>query len=109
MFRPLRKVMAERNEHISKLKADTSEAQNRFDSINSQIKDQEILSLKAKSELQKKNNIRIDDAVDTCRDEVTLKLPCCVVVDDTEVDGIAAFRVRRWLGIVRRRNLTCIR
>jgi F-type H+-transporting ATPase subunit b len=52
MFRPLRKVMAERNEHISNLKADTSEAQNRFDSINSQIKDQEAEARQAAFQLK---------------------------------------------------------
>lgn len=52
MFRPLRKVMAERNAHIEKIKADTSEAQGRFESINRQIKAQEDQARRAAFQLE---------------------------------------------------------
>jgi F-type H+-transporting ATPase subunit b len=74
MFRPLRKVMAERNEHISKLKADTSEAQNRFDSINSQIKDQEAEARQAafqlKAELEDQGSLEAGGILSSAKKEI---------------------------------------
>ena len=40
MFRPLRNIMTERDEHIEKIKTDTVDAQKQFDSINTQISEQ---------------------------------------------------------------------
>ena len=58
MFRPLRKVMAERNAHIEKIKADTSEAQGRFESINRQIKAQEDQARRAAFQLEEELEVQ---------------------------------------------------
>ena len=74
MFRPLRKVMAERDEHIKKIKADTSEAQNRFESINIQIKDQEAEARQAafqlKSELEDQGSLEASGVLSAAREEI---------------------------------------
>jgi F-type H+-transporting ATPase subunit b len=74
MFRPLRKVMAERNEHIEKIKADTSEAQNRFESIDSQIKDQEAEARQAafqlKTQLEDQGNLEASGILTKAREEI---------------------------------------
>ena len=75
MFRPLRKVMAERDEHIKKIKADTSEAQNRFESINIQIRDQEAEARQAafqlKAELEDQGNHEASGILSSARKEIT--------------------------------------
>jgi F-type H+-transporting ATPase subunit b len=74
MFRPLRNVMAARNEHIRKIKADTSEAQNRFDSINSQIVDQETEARQAafelKAELENQGSLEANGILSSARKEI---------------------------------------
>ncbi len=74
MFRPLRKVMAERDEHINKVKADTSEAQNRFESINIQIKDQEAEARQAafelKAELEDQGSHEASSILSAAREEI---------------------------------------
>lgn len=74
MFRPLRKVMAERDEHIKKIKADTSEAQNRFESISSQIKDQEEEARQAafelKAELEDQGSLEASDILSAAKEEI---------------------------------------
>ena len=54
MFRPLRNVMAERDEHIKKIKTDTMDAQKRFDSIAGQINTQASQARKEALELKQK-------------------------------------------------------
>lgn len=74
MFRPLRKVMAERDEHIKKIKADTSEAQNRFESISSQIRDQEAEARQAafelKAELEDQGSLEASDILSAAKEEI---------------------------------------
>ena len=74
MFRPLRRVMAERDEHIEKIKADTSEAQNRFESINSQIRDQEAearqAALQLKTELEDQGSQEASGILSTAKKEI---------------------------------------
>jgi F-type H+-transporting ATPase subunit b len=74
MFRPLRKVMAERDEHIKKIRADTSEAQNRFDSINIQIRDQEAEARQAafqlKAELEDQGSLEASSMLSAAREEI---------------------------------------
>ena len=74
MFRPLRNVMAERNEHISQIKADTSEAQTRFDSINSRIQKQEDEARQAafqlKAELEDQGNREADGILSSAKKEI---------------------------------------
>ena len=74
MFRPLRKVMAERDEHIKKIKADTSEAQNRFESINIQIRDQEAEARQAafqlKAELEDQGSLEASSMLSAARQEI---------------------------------------
>ncbi len=74
MFRPLRKVMAERDEHIKKIKADTSEAQNRFESINIQIRDQEAEARQAafqlKAELEDQGSLEASNMLSAAREEI---------------------------------------
>ena len=74
MFRPLRNVMAERNEHIRKVKADTLEAQNRFDSINSQIVDQEAEARQAafqlKADLENQGSLEANGILSAAREEI---------------------------------------
>ncbi|MBW2409775.1 MAG: hypothetical protein JRF72_08250 [Deltaproteobacteria bacterium] len=74
MFRPLRKVMTERDEHIKKIKADTSEAQNRFESINIQIRDQEAEARQAafqlKAELEDQGSLEASSMLSAAREEI---------------------------------------
>ena len=74
MFRPLRKVMAERDEHIKKMKTDTSEAQDRFESINIQIRDQEAEARQAafqlKAELEDQGSLEASSILSTAREEI---------------------------------------
>jgi F-type H+-transporting ATPase subunit b len=74
MFRPLRNIMAQRAEHISKIKADTSEAQTRFDSINSQIESQEAEARQAafelKAELEDQGSREADGILTAARQEI---------------------------------------
>jgi F-type H+-transporting ATPase subunit b len=104
MFRPLRKVMAERDEHIKKIKADTSEAQNRFESISSQIKDQEAEARQAafelKAELEDQGSLEasgilseakeeIAEANETARKEVDAKVAAARQDIQKESEGLA--------------------
>jgi F0F1-type ATP synthase membrane subunit b/b' len=74
MFRPLRKIMAERDDHIKKIKADTSEARDRFESINSQIKDQEAEARQAafqlKADLENQGNLKANGILSEAREEI---------------------------------------
>jgi F0F1-type ATP synthase membrane subunit b/b' len=66
--------MAERDEHIKKIRADTSEAQNRFDSINIQIRDQEAEARQAafqlKAELEDQGSLEASSMLSAAREEI---------------------------------------
>lgn len=74
MFRPLRKVMSERDAHIKKIKADTSEAQNRFESINIQIREQEAEARQAafqlKAELEDQGSLEASGILSAAKEEI---------------------------------------
>jgi F-type H+-transporting ATPase subunit b len=74
MFRPLRNVMTERDEHIRKTETDTVDAQKKFDSITSQISEKlsqarkEALELKEK--LESDGNQESDDILASAKKEI---------------------------------------
>ena len=74
MFRPLRKVMAERDAHIKRIKADTSQAQDRIESISIQIRDQEADARQAafqlKAELEDQGSSEASSMLSAARKEI---------------------------------------
>lgn len=74
MFRPLRKVMTARDDHIKKITTDTSEARSRYESISGQIKDQEAetrrAAFKLKTELENQGGLEASSILTAAREEI---------------------------------------